>query len=510
MKRYFGSIRKYQVTIFLAFFSMLAVAVTYRTVGTIRSYNWDTEATNVPIFYPRTVVEARSLIREAYQRNVSVRFSGASHSTSPVILGKGIYIKSDYFNHINGIESHPKYGHVVSVESGVKLGDLSNYLAQKGFTLGFAYPFYHGVSMGGLVSTGSHGTSRKHLAQSSQNILEMTLINGLGNLVTINTQTPQALRAARVSLGLLGFIYKMKLKIYPDFNIQFRSTPYVDQTALLQKNGHVNWGPVADTEYFYWFPYDNRALKVEGHIVNKPAHPGAESIVLGEVSEDTPAVRATAKILIQGKNDIEINKKVEAARSNAILAAPPPYVRIENNKYVRAQDVVGKSSKMLLSRHLPINPVYTAQDISFSFRIQDAPRVLSQIHEFSRKNNFHVPYAGIFMRFAAAQSASYLSHIERPGVARDLYVMAEFFELKYYTNAVAPSVSSRMRQQLLQLLVSQNLISFHWGKNVNEIFSFQANKKLLGSNVAAFEKVRRQMDPKGLFVNQFAQNYILK
>lgn len=477
----------------------------------IISYNYETVAKDVPIYFPSTVEEAQSLILRARQNQVQVRFSGASHSTSSIILDTGIYIKSKNMNRILGVKQDPEHGAIVEVESGVKLGDLADYVGEKGYSLGFAYPYYSGLTIGGLLSTGSHGSSRKHTALSSQNIVEVTLVNGLGEIVTINGHNPEALKAARVSLGLLGFISKIKLKIFPDFNIEFRSTTLVGEKALLNKPGTVNWGAVADTEYFYWFPSRDRAVKVEGHITNRKTFPGAQSVVLGASNDGGLEDKISYQVLKYGMNHPLFNGWLEDYRFKSISQGPPPYTYIKDGKEVSAQGIVGPSSKMLISKRVPLNPVYTTQDIAFAFRVEDAPQVMGLIKEFCVKNDFYHPFLSVFLRFAHSNGENYLSVIERPGQSEHtLYVLAEFFEPKEYSEHNPPTVSSRLRDQLINLLASKNLITLHWGKNTDKLFETQANRAHLGSNIQEFEKVRRVMDPDGIFKNDFSEEFLLR
>lgn len=499
---------KYAIGLILLTFATTSV-LSQSLSGNIISYNYETAAKNVPIYYPTSIDQVQNIIKTASQNNVKVRFSGASHSTSSIILGSGIYIKSEKFNRIDGIVNDPQHGPVVQVESGVKLGDLSDYLSERGYSLGFAYPYYYGLTIGGVVSTGAHGSSKKHTAQSSQNIVEMMIVNGRGELITINNQTPSWLKAARVSLGLLGFIYKMKLKIVPEFNIEFKSTPLIGDTALLKNKGVVNWGPIADTEYIYWFPADDRAIKVEGHITTKNEFPAAESVVLG-ATVNSFRDRLYYETISLGKNNSKINKWLEDLRFKNLLQNPPSYTYQDHGKTVSAQGIIGRSSKMLLSKRISQSPVYTGQDISFSFRADDAATVMQMIHEFCAKNNFRFPFAGIYLRFANSDGDSYISHIERADSrGHHLYVMAEFFELKEYTLEDEPSLISKLRNEMLAPLVEKNLITFHWAKNRNEIFASQANKKSIGNNILEFEKVRTLMDPYNVFSNSFTDTYLL-
>jgi FAD/FMN-containing dehydrogenase len=134
----------------------------------IRSYNHQTVETrdSSRIYHPHTVEEIQAILIEANSEGRKIRAAGENHSTSSVILGDGDYIRTSQLNKIGLIETDGT-NTFVTVESGVKLGHLSDYLATKGFSLGFAFPAYRGLSIGGLVATGSHGSSRKHIAVSS-------------------------------------------------------------------------------------------------------------------------------------------------------------------------------------------------------------------------------------------------------------------------------------------------------------------------------------------------------
>jgi len=478
--------------------------------GDIISYNFETVAKNVPIASPTNLNEVQNLIKTAARNGNKIRFSGASHSTSSLILGQGIYLKSDRLNRIHGIKVLPGVGPVVEAEAGVRLGDLANYLATRGFSLGFAYPFYHGVTIAGLISTGSHGSSRMHSAVSSQNVVGLTMVNGLGEVVEVNQRTPEMLKAARVSLGLLGFIYKVQLKIIPDFKLTYRARVLMGPNALLSRPGLVSWGPVADSEYVYWFPAEDRAIKIEGIKTQKPVSPGAQLVVLGqEPAVDPSAESAKLLFLRKAMNDPDLFKTLEDKRFADLASSPPPFVLIQNGKEARVNGVVGRSSAMLISKRIPPNPVITGQDFSFAFPIENAPAVMGLIHQFSKQKKFYHGFLSVFLRFARADGSSYLSHVERDSDrAGRVFVLAEFFEAKGYTEYDPPTVSSRLRDELLFVLAQSGLVTFHWGKNKTSVFALQANQRLMKRNMLEFERVRRQMDPRGIFVNAFAEQFL--
>lgn len=498
------------ITILFSLAGFGALAINWKKVEQIASYNFDTVQSKAQVYYPENLAQAQGLIRKASESQVSIRFSGASHSTSSLILGPGIYLKSERLNRIDGIEMDPIHGPVVQVESGVKLGDLSQHLSQKGYSLGFGYPFYYGVTIGGLLSTGSHGSSRRHTALSAQNVVQMQIVNGRGDLLVADSRNPNFLRAARVSLGLLGFIYKVKLKIIPDFKLAFYSEVKQGNQALLSVPGQVNWGPIADTEYFYWFPAFDRSIKVFGNATSSAVSPGAQSVVLGQGDYNRLTEYATLKALKAGMASRAINKVIEDHRFKSLAKSPPPYLSMKPDGLSTSQGVVGNSFHMLTSKNIAMNPVFTARDYSFAFRIQDAPRVMRFIHEYCQKNELYHPFLGIFLRFAKSDGSSYLSHIERSDArVGEVFVLAEFFEPKEYRPDPDVTVFSEMSFDMLQKLAAANLITFHWGKNTNSLFALGVNRNLLGPRVQAFESIRAVMDPKGIFLNDFSRQILL-
>lgn len=481
-------------------------------VETISSYNGETTQNNAQVYYPSNVGEVQTIIRNALKTGQKVRFSGSSHSTSSLILGPGVYVKNSSLNKIIGLKKKGANGAIVEVESGVKVADLVDYLEKHGYSLGFAYPYYNGLTIGGLLATGSHGSSRKHRALSSQNIVEMTLIDGRGDVVVANKSTPKLLKAARVNLGLLGFVHKIQLRVVPDFNIRFTNQALEGATALLSTPGKVNWGRAADTEYHYWFPALDRSVKVSGDITKDPVMPGAKSVVLGQ-NNDPVRQNAEWLALSKGQADAATGKVLEDRRFETLSKGPPSYIYLDaEGKEVRANGVVGKSAAMLISKRIPLNPVYTTEDISFSFPMKDAPKVMTLIHEFSAKNEFYHPFLGVFLRFVRADGSTYLSHIERAGDAPgNLFVMAEFFEVKKYDSAVEDSRSVQLRHKLVEALTAQNLVSFHWGKNTDQIFAIPSNVGLIGADaISEFDLVRKSMDPYDVFTNDFAESVLLK
>ncbi|PNH11479.1 D-arabinono-1,4-lactone oxidase [Tetrabaena socialis] len=116
-------------------------------------------------------------------------------------------------------------GQSVTVDAGVRTIDLLRYLADyvtptapSGYTLP-AFPWFVFQTLGGAVSTGTHGSSLSHKSLSSQ-VLELTVVLANGTVRTFSDETdPFLMKALRVSVGQLGIIVHIKFRIVPEMPV---------------------------------------------------------------------------------------------------------------------------------------------------------------------------------------------------------------------------------------------------------------------------------------------------
>lgn len=477
--------------------------------GAVVSYNQQTLDANAKIYVPENVeVLQNFLITTSKQPEIKVRVAGTSHSTNSMILSDGIYISTEKLNRIGDIETRGSEA-FISVQAGVKLGDLSEYLNTRGYTLGFAYPAYRDMTIAGLLSTGSHGSSRLHPAVSSQRIVEMGLVNARGELLTVNQEKPELLKAARVSLGALGVIHEVKLRIEPQFNLEMKTKALKAETALLAKpaSGKVNWGEVSDYEAIVWFPHNDESVKFSGTKTNKPSDPESDNITLGS-SDQVDVTDHIAKFLLGvGRRHPVLYQVAEFVRQKGLIENPP-YIYKKDGKDVSSKSVVGPSHRMLLARRAKLNKIYSLQDYSFAFPESEAFSVLSTIRDFSKRHNYRFPFVGVYFRFGHSDGSSFMSHIERPGQSPQPYVMAEFIEYRELNRpGEQVTARSKLRDELLNQLVTKHKVSFHWAKNDDRVLTLQNADINYGENLQRFEGIEEAMDPNHQFrskhLNQF-------
>lgn len=110
----------------------------------------------------------------------------------------------------------------VTADAGVGLRDLIDKVEAAGLSL-VAAPYWEGVSIGGLISTGSHGSSWWGRGGAVHDHVESLILvvpapaaEGHAKVITLRRGDP-LFNAASVSLGLLGIISQVS---------RFDSIPY--------------------------------------------------------------------------------------------------------------------------------------------------------------------------------------------------------------------------------------------------------------------------------------------
>ncbi|KAI4355301.1 hypothetical protein L6164_004089 [Bauhinia variegata] len=111
------------------------------------------------VFYPTTEEELVSMVASAARNSrkikVATRFS---HSIPKLVCPdgqNGLLISTKYLNRVLNIDVEER---TVTLESGVTLKQLINEAAEAGLALPYA-PYCWGVTIGGLMGTGAHGST---------------------------------------------------------------------------------------------------------------------------------------------------------------------------------------------------------------------------------------------------------------------------------------------------------------------------------------------------------------
>lgn len=214
--------------------------------------NWAHTSESRPIktFYPASIADVISIVKEASTQNKTVRVVGAGHSFTSLVQTDDWLVSLDQ---LTGIDKWNEEEETVTVFAGTRLFDLGEQLGKRGYSqenLGDI----NVQSIAGAISTGTHGTGIKFGNVSSQ-VTEIVLVTASGDVLTISEkENPTYFKASLVSLGSLGIIVKVTLKIIKSPVYEFNSykleySKLVEQLdELIQSNRHFE---------FYMFPYSD-------------------------------------------------------------------------------------------------------------------------------------------------------------------------------------------------------------------------------------------------------------
>jgi FAD/FMN-containing dehydrogenase len=157
---------------------------------------------------PRTITEVSAIIADAAANGYRVRPMGARLSWAPHLATQDICLSTENLSRIHNIDMVRK---TITVDGGVRLGEITRVLARQGWCLP-SLSFLPDVTIGGAVSTATHGTSHRW-GTLSDFIVSITLILPSGKIRTLDWRTPDdELRAARVAIGMLGVVVQLELQ----------------------------------------------------------------------------------------------------------------------------------------------------------------------------------------------------------------------------------------------------------------------------------------------------------
>lgn len=212
--------------------------------------NWSGSAQGWPKQFvtPRSIDELAQAVGTAGREGRHVRVVGSGHSFTPLVQTDDILLSLDG---LQGIESVDAEHNTVTVLGGTRLKLLGDLLLERGLAqenLGDIDV----QSIAGAISTGTHGTGIGFGTLSTQ-VVGLTLVTANGELLECSPeQQPDIFKAAQVSLGTLGVIAKVKLRVVPARRLRFQSRRerIADCIANLerykQENSHFE---------FFWLPY---------------------------------------------------------------------------------------------------------------------------------------------------------------------------------------------------------------------------------------------------------------
>lgn len=192
-----------------------------------------------------------ALVRRTAKEGGTMRVVGSGHSSVPLIVTEDMLISLEQFN---GIEAHNLETSEATVRAGTTLRDAGRSLLDCGLAM-HNLGDVNTQAIAGAFGTGTHGTG-KTLQDLSSQLIGGRMVTASGDMLEFSEKDADFLRAARVSLGVLGIFTALELRLKPAFKLHRREYCTHIDSCLEHLEELVGANRNFD---FYWYPRSDQA-----------------------------------------------------------------------------------------------------------------------------------------------------------------------------------------------------------------------------------------------------------
>ncbi|KZV51137.1 L-gulonolactone oxidase [Dorcoceras hygrometricum] len=406
----------------------------------------------------------------------------------------------------------------VTADAGVGIRALIDAVEEKGLSL-VAAPYWEGASVGGVISTGAHGSSWwGNGGAVHDHVIGVRLIvaaketEGFAKVVNLN-RSDVLLNAAKVSLGMLGVISKVTLSLEPGFKrsitLNYTNDDRIEDDFMNHAKeyefGDIQWYPSSHAAVYR---YDNRVpLNMEGDGVNDFVGFQSNFAIISK------SVRATEKTAEDTRN----------TKAKCILASSFfTYKKLianglkNNNLIFTGYPVIGHQGKMQTSGSCLYSPearvdtacawdpringlfFYETTAIFPANKFADFIKDVKKLRDVVETEKFCGVdiYNGFLIRFIR-RSEAYLGQSEDSVVVDFNYYRAD--------EASTPRLNQDVWEEVEQMAFFKHGAKPHWAKNRNVAF-LDVGKKY--PRFSKFLEAKKVFDPTNLFSSEWSDEIL--
>jgi FAD-linked oxidoreductase len=233
-----------------------------------RFQNWSGSLTFAPaaISSPADEAQIAAAVREARERGAGLRVVGAGHSFTPLVQTEGLLMSLERWQ---GLEAVDRAAPAATVRAGTRLRRLGELLHAEGLAQ-LNLGDIDEQSIAGAISTGTHGTGAA-LGGIATQVAGLRLVTAAGEVLELaEDKNPALFKAAQVSLGALGVISAVTLRLAPAYRLRYtwrreRLGAVLEQLGELRRaHRHVE---------FYWVPHTDTVMLKLMDATDEPARP---------------------------------------------------------------------------------------------------------------------------------------------------------------------------------------------------------------------------------------------
>ncbi|KAK8956646.1 hypothetical protein KSP39_PZI001016 [Platanthera zijinensis] len=406
---------------------------------------------------------------------------------------------------------------LLTVESGMVLRDLLKAAGDAGLALPHS-PYWSGVTVGGMLGTGAHGSSLWGVGSAVHDyVVGVRIVTPAsaaeGYAVVRSIEADHAdLEAVKVSLGVLGIISQVTFRLQPLFK---RSIEYEKRGDGDLADAVVKFGKQYEFADITWYPGTGKALYRKDSRVSSNDNGNGIFDFIGFRSTATVGLaidRSTEAGLEEFGNAAGKCAAARVVNSVLFLAA---YGLTNDGSLFTGYPVVGLQQRMQASSSCLISPedsLITScpwdsrikgkffHQTTFSIALS---KVRAFILEVQKLRDIYPDSLcstdinnGILMRYVKASTA-FLGK-DKDGVD---------FDITYYRSH--DPLKPRLYEDVLEEIEQMALLKYgalpHWGKNRNIAFDGVIGKY---SKIGEFMRVKSYYDPFGLFSSEWTDQVL--
>jgi xylitol oxidase len=394
-------------------------------------------------------------VQELVARGGKVKVLGTRHSFNDIADTNGCLISLQKLNRVVALD---RERHQVTVEGGIRYGELGRYLHENGYALHNLASLPH-ITVAGACATATHGSGVRH-GNLATAVHAMEIVKADGETVVFSRdQQDGDIAGAVVGLGALGVVAKITLNVHPEFQM----CQHVYENLPLERLER-HFDEIASSAYSVSLFTDWK-----DEVFNQ--------VWLKQALQE-PGVPALAKTDFFGAKPADSNRH------------PVPGYTAENCS--EQMGIPGPSHERLPHFRMDFTPS-AGEELQSEYFVprQDAYRALGAL-------------AGLRERIAPLL---YVSEV-RTIAADDLWLSPCYKQDSVAIHFTWKADWEAVRQLLP--LIEQQLEPFgarpHWGK----LFTMpSARVQSLYGKLPDFRRLALQCDPRGKFRNEFLDTYVL-